>query len=59
MLVPAVLGPEEREHGELEVVRIASEQIPDAFVLPVGEPEGAVERLLRHAAQTVELIGGA
>jgi len=29
MLVPAVLGPEEREDGELEVVRIAAQELLD------------------------------
>lgn len=51
MLVAAVLGPEERKDGELEVVRIPPEQLAYAVVLPVGEPEGAMERLVRHAAQ--------
>ena len=51
VLVPAVLRPEQREHRELEVVRVAAEEGADALVLPVGEAEGAMERLLRHAAQ--------
>jgi hypothetical protein len=51
VLVPAVLRPEEREDGELEVVRVALEQGSDALVLPVGQAEGAVERLFRDAAQ--------
>jgi hypothetical protein len=42
MLVPAVLGPEEGEDRELEVVRIAAEQLPDTARLPVREAKGAV-----------------
>jgi hypothetical protein len=55
VLVPAVLRPEEREDGELEVVRVALEKSPDALVLPVGQPEGAMERLFRDAAQSASL----
>jgi hypothetical protein len=40
-----VLGPEHREDGELEIVRLARQQLPDAAELPVGETEGTVERL--------------
>jgi hypothetical protein len=58
MLVAAVLGPQEREDGELEVVRISPEQGLDALVLPVRQAEGTMERLLRHAAQVVQLIDG-
>ena len=54
VLVAAVLGPEEREDGELEVVRIALEESADALVLPVRQAECAMERWFRHAAQ--ELI---
>jgi hypothetical protein len=46
MLVAAVLRPEQREDRELEVVRVAREQLPDSVELPVGETEGSVERLL-------------
>jgi hypothetical protein len=45
VLVRAVLRPEEREDGELEVVRLAAEQVADTFELPVGDAEGAVKRL--------------
>ena len=55
VLVAAVLRPEEREHRELEVVRIAPEQRADALVLPVGEAECAMERRFRDAAQKVSL----
>jgi hypothetical protein len=43
VLVPAVLRPEEREDGELEVVRLAPQQVEDALQLPVGQPEGPME----------------
>ena len=48
MLVPAVLRPEQREDGQLEVVRITLEQLADALELVVGEAQGAVERLFRR-----------
>ena len=51
VLVAAMLGPEEREDAELEVVRVAPEQASDTVELPVGEAERAVERLFRHGAQ--------
>ena len=48
VLVGAVLGPEQREHRQLDVVRLAAEQLDDALVLGVGEPELAVWRLGRR-----------
>jgi hypothetical protein len=45
VLVRAMLRPQEREDGELKVVRLAAEQVADTFELPVGEAEGAVKRL--------------
>jgi hypothetical protein len=54
VLVAAVLGPEEREDGELEVVRLAFEQLLDAVEFPVGQAEGAVERLFGNPRQRVE-----
>jgi hypothetical protein len=51
VLVAAVLGPEEREHSELEVVRVSPEQTSDTVELPVRQAERAVERLFRHGAQ--------
>jgi hypothetical protein len=51
VFVAAVLGPEEREDRELEVVRLAFEQRADALVLPVREAECTMERLFRDAAQ--------
>ena len=55
MLVATVLRPEEREDGELEVVRIAREERADSLVLPVREAECAMERRFRHAAQKLIL----
>ncbi len=55
VLVAAVLRPEEREDGELEVVRIALEESADALVLPVRQAECAMERRFRHAAQILSL----
>ena len=55
MLVAAVLGPEEREHRELEIVRRTLEQLLDTLELPVGETEGLVERLLCDRAQGVSV----
>ena len=54
MLVRAVLRPEQREDGELEVVRFAAEQLLDTVELPVGQPEGAMERLFRDRRQGFE-----
>ena len=51
VLVPAMLGPQEREDAQLEVVRVAPEKTPDMVELPVCEAERAVERLFRHGAQ--------
>jgi hypothetical protein len=52
-----VLAPEQREDGELEVVRLARQEVMDALVLPVGETEGAVERLWRDGGQTAVRAG--
>ena len=51
MLVAAVLGPQEREDGELEVVRTSPQPGANSVVLPVREAEGAMERLFYDAAQ--------
>jgi hypothetical protein len=59
VLVAAVLRPEEREDGELEMVRLALEQLLDTVELPVGQPEGAVERLFGDPRQRVESSLGA
>jgi len=54
VLVRAVLRPEQREDGELEVVRLALEQLADSVELPVGQPEGAVERLFCDRRQVLQ-----
>ena len=59
VLVPAVLGPEEREDRELEVVRVAPEQRADSLELPVGQTECAMERRIRHAVSGSQPIGAA
>jgi hypothetical protein len=51
VLVAAVLGPEQGEDGELEVVRRALEQLADTVELPVGETESPVERLVGNGGQ--------
>jgi hypothetical protein len=45
MLVGAVLGPEEREDGELEMVRVSAQELADPLQLPIGEPERSMKRL--------------
>jgi hypothetical protein len=57
VLVPAVLGPEEREDGELEVVGLLLEQLTDSGVLAVGKTECAMERLFGDPRQMVESNG--
>ena len=52
VLVAAVLRPEQREDGELEVVRLAAEQLLDALQLPVREAERAVQRLFDDLRQS-------
>jgi hypothetical protein len=54
VLVAAVLGPEQGEDGELEVVRLSLEQLADTVELPVGQAEGAVERLFCDPRQEYE-----
>jgi hypothetical protein len=51
VLVAAMLGPQQREDRELEVVRLAFEKTPDPLELAVGEPERAVQRLFRNLRQ--------
>ena len=48
VLVATVLRPEQGEDRELEMVRVASEQLADAVELLVGQPQCAVERLFRR-----------
>jgi hypothetical protein len=63
MLVAAMLGPEQGEDGELEVVRLPPEQLDDALQLPVGQPEGPVKasigkRLLGERRQGTQSRAG-
>jgi hypothetical protein len=51
VLVAAVLRPQQREDGELEVVRLALEQVDYPLVLRVGQAKGAVQRLFGDRAQ--------
>jgi len=51
MLVPAVLRPEEREDGELEVVRLGACQGADTVELPVRETEQTMEGLFGDRTQ--------
>jgi hypothetical protein len=51
MLVAAVLGPQHREDGELEVVRRPIEQLLDTGELPVRQTERSMEGLLRDRGQ--------
>jgi hypothetical protein len=57
VLVAAVLGPEQREDGELEVVRPAPEQLADPLELLVGEAELTMQRY-RDARQGNESTAG-
>jgi hypothetical protein len=59
VLVAAVLGPQQREDRELEVVRDAPEQFSDTGVFPVGETKGPMEWLLRDRAQIPTVARGA
>jgi hypothetical protein len=43
VLVAAVLGPEEREDRQLEVVRRPAQELADTVELSVRETEAAVE----------------
>jgi hypothetical protein len=49
-----VLRPEEREDRKFEVVRLALEQLLDTVEFPVGQAEGAVERLFCNPRQESE-----
>jgi hypothetical protein len=54
MLVAAVLGPQEREDRELEMVRLPLEEVADPGELAVRQPEGAMKRLFRYRRQVIE-----
>ena len=58
MLVRAVLGPEKREDGELEVVRVPPQQLRDTGQLPIGQSEGTMERLFRDRRQVPDTNSG-
>jgi hypothetical protein len=58
VLVAAVLRPQEREDGQLEVVGLALQQADDAIELPVRQTELAMERLFRDGAQEASLASG-
>jgi hypothetical protein len=51
VLVRAVLGPEEREDDELELVRLALEQGANSLGLSVREPERAMKRRIGYRRQ--------
>jgi hypothetical protein len=59
VLVPAVLRPEQREDGQLEVVGVAVEQLADAGELGVGEAERFVQRCgdPRQNDESIRLTG--
>jgi hypothetical protein len=54
MLVAAMLGPQQREDRELEIVRLPLEEVADPGELAVRQPEGAMKRLFRYRRQVVE-----
>jgi hypothetical protein len=58
VLVGAMLGPEQREDRQLEVVRVATEQFADSVELPVREAQGAVERLFCDRRQVIQSSRG-
>jgi hypothetical protein len=57
VLVAAVLRPEEREHRELEVVRLTLQEFADALELFVREPERAMQGLFGDLRQTFIVAG--
>jgi hypothetical protein len=52
-----VLRPQEREDGELEVVRLAAEQLTDSRELAVGKTERPMEQLFRDRRQEPDCRG--
>jgi hypothetical protein len=54
MLVATVLGPEQREDRELEMIRLPAEQVADPVKLAVRQPKGAMKRLFRYRRQKIE-----
>jgi hypothetical protein len=57
VLVTAVLRPEQREDGQLEIVRVTAQQRLDAVELSVGETESTVKWLLGDRAQEAMVSG--
>jgi hypothetical protein len=57
VLVAAVLGPQDGEDGELECVRVSTQELLDPLELPVGETERAVKGLFDDGAQEGQCIG--
>ncbi len=51
MLVGAVLGPKEREDGELEVVRVSAQELADPLQLPISESERSMKGLFDDLRQ--------
>jgi hypothetical protein len=61
VLVAAVLRPQQGEDRQLEMVRVAPEQLPDTARFPVCETKGAVKGLggdLRQVIQCNRVCGG-
>jgi hypothetical protein len=52
VLVTTMLRPEQREDGQLEVVRLAARQVADTVELPVREAEQAMEGLFGDRTQS-------
>jgi hypothetical protein len=57
VLVAAVLRPEQREDGQLEVVRSATEKLGDPLEFTVGEAELTMQRY-RDPRQGIESNAG-
>jgi len=51
-----VLRPQEREDRELEMVRLAHHQLADSVELPIGQAEGAMQRLFGDRCQVPQSI---
>jgi len=54
VLVATVLRPEQRKDGELEMVRLAAQELLDSAGFPVRETEGPMERLFRDLCQVMQ-----
>ncbi len=57
MLVGAVLGPKEREDGELEVVRVSAQKLADPLQLPISESERSMKGLFDDLRQIADSRG--